>query len=156
MIEVERRVVSRRGFAEGVGVVDLRRVRLVGAGGVRFRDFVGREEGSQVRLGDDDVFEARRVAGRSETHITTFTRLELPIFAEVVPLEPQNYRSDTYRRHFAIVEDMFESPRHKHLRDRQHGVRREGRRDFGTYFRHDRLALHDGKIAELRGYDGLH
>ena len=42
MIEVERRVVSGAGFAEGVGVVDLRRVRLVGSRGVRFRDFVGR------------------------------------------------------------------------------------------------------------------
>ena len=40
-----------------------------------------------MRLGDDDVFEARRVAGRSETHISTFAGLELAVLAEVVPLK---------------------------------------------------------------------
>ena len=109
-----------------------------------------------MRLGDDDVFEARRVATRSKAHITTFTGLELAVFPKVVPLEPQYYRSDTYGGHFAIVEDMFESSRHEHLRNGQDGIRREGRRDFRTYFGHDRLPLHDGKIAELRRHDGLH
>ena len=53
-----------------------------------FRDFVAREEGSQMSLGDDDVFETCRVAGRSETYVSTFTGLKFSIFAEVVPLEP--------------------------------------------------------------------
>ena len=156
MIEVERRVVARRRFAEGVGVVDFRGVRLVGSRGIWFRDFVGREEGSQVRLGDDDVFEARRVAGRPEAHITTFTGLELPIFPKVVPLEPQYYRSDTDRRNFPVVEDMFECSRHEHLRNRQDGVRRERRRNFGGDFGNNSLPFHDGEIAELGGYYRLH
>ena len=36
MIKIKCSVVPRAGFAEGVGVVDLRRVRLVGSRGVRF------------------------------------------------------------------------------------------------------------------------
>ena len=41
-----------------------------------------------MRLGDDDVFEARGVAGRPETDVSTFAGLKFSIFAEVVPLEP--------------------------------------------------------------------
>ena len=71
-----------------------------------------------MSLGNHDVFEPGRVAGCAKAHITTFAGLELAVLAEVVPLKSQNYRSDTYRRHFAIVEDMFESPRNEDLRYR--------------------------------------
>ena len=87
MIEVERRVVSTAGFAEGVGVVDFRRVRLVGSWRIRFCYFIGREERPQVCFSNHNVFEARRVAGRPETDISTFTGLELAVLAEVVPLK---------------------------------------------------------------------
>ena len=41
-----------------------------------------------MSFSNHNVFEARRVAGRPETDISTFTGLELAVLAEVVPLEP--------------------------------------------------------------------
>ena len=102
-----------------------------------------------MRFRNHDVFEARRVAGRSETH-SRFAGLN-PYFPKVVALESY-YRSTSSA--LAVVQDMFESPRHEHLRDRQDRIRRERRRDFRT-ISDTTLPLHDGKVAELGGHDCL-